>query len=113
MRSICFSLTLLTGSPLVTLFLVLMGNYAIKRPSFALATETLLAAVAAAGIAATNTLAHLGTGAVTSLIGILKQQTGSFPVSLLPLCALTGIGAVVLLWMGHRQQPAMVSSPAE
>ena len=114
--SICFALTLLTGSLTVTLVLlslVLMGNYAIKGPFFALATETLSPAAAAAGIAAINTLAHLGTGAVTSLIGILKQQTGSFPVSLLPLCVLTGIGALVVLWMGRRQQPAMVPRPAE
>jgi len=114
--STCFALTLLTGSLTVTLVLlslVLMGNYAIKGPFFALVTETLTPAAAAAGIAAINTLAHLGTGAVTSLIGVLKQQTGSYSVSLLPLCVLTGVGALVVLWIGHAKRPVLVASPAE
>ena len=86
-----FALTLTTNSLTVTLVLlslVLLGNYAIKGPFFALATETLPPAAAAAGIAAINTLAHLGTGVITSLIGTLRHQTGSFPIALLPLCAL-------------------------
>ena len=72
LTSLSFALTLLTGSlwiTLVLLSLVLLGNYAIKGPFFALATETLPPAQTAAGIAAINTLAHLGTGAITSLIG--------------------------------------------
>ncbi len=85
------------------LSLVLLGNYAIKGPFFALATETLPPAQAAAGIAAINTLAHLGTGAITSLIGVLREQTGSFPVALLPLCALTGAGCGLVFWVGRRR----------
>jgi MFS family permease len=104
LTSLSFAATLLTGSLTVTLVLlslVLLGNYAIKGPFWALATETLPPAAAAAGIAAINTLAHLGTGAVTSLIGVLRQQTGSFPVALLPLCALTAIGCALVLWIGR------------
>jgi nitrate/nitrite transporter NarK len=106
LTSLSFAATLLTGSltlTLVLLSLVLLGNYAIKGPFFALATETLSPAAAAAGIAAINTLAHLGTGAITSLIGVLRQQTGSFPVALLPLCALTAVGCALVLWMGRDQ----------
>lgn len=101
-----FALTLTTSSLSVTLFLlslVLLGNYAIKGPFFALATEILPPASAAAGIAAINTLAHLGTGAVTSLIGTLRHQTGSFPLALLPLCFLTATGACLVLWIGREQ----------
>jgi sugar phosphate permease len=104
LTSLSFAATLLTGSLTVTLVLlslVLLGNYAIKGPFWALATETLPPAAAAAGIAAINTLAHLGTGAVTSLIGVLRQQTSSFPVALLPLCALTAIGCALVLWIGR------------
>ncbi|TGE01345.1 MFS transporter [Methylobacterium nonmethylotrophicum] len=106
LTSLSFALTLLTGSlwiTLVLLSLVLLGNYAIKGPFFALATETLPPAQAAAGIAAINTLAHLGTGAITSLIGVLREQTGSFPVALLPLCALTGAGCGLVFWVGRRR----------
>ena len=104
LTSLSFAATLLTGSLTVTLVLlslVLMGNYALKGPFWALATETLPPAAAAAGIAAINTIAHLGTGAVTSLIGVLRQQTGSFPLALMPLCALTAIGCAVVLWIGR------------
>ena len=84
------------------LSLVLMGNYALKGPFVALATETLPPAAAAAGIAAMNTIAHLGTCAVTSLIGVHRQQqTGSFPLALLPLCTLIAIGCAVVLWIGR------------
>ena len=82
LTSLGFACTLLTGSltlTLVLLSLVLLGNYAIKGPFFALATETLPPAAAAAGIAAINTLAHLGTGAITSVIGVLARQDGQLP----------------------------------
>ncbi len=52
LTSLSFALTLLTGSlwvTLVLLSLVLLGNYAIKGPFFALATETLPPAQVAAG----------------------------------------------------------------
>lgn len=110
-----FALTLTTNSLTVTLVLlslVLMGNYAVKGPFFALATEALPAASAAAGIAAINTLAHLGTGVITSLIGTLRQATGSFPMALLPLCALTAIGSCLVLWIGRSQANAAAKPAA-
>ncbi len=111
-----FALTLTTNSLPVTLLLlslVLLGNYAIKGPFFALATETLPPAAAAAGIAAINTIAHLGTGVVTSSIGALRQATGSFPVALLPLCALTATGALLVLWIGRNQARAAKEAVGE
>jgi ACS family tartrate transporter-like MFS transporter len=119
LTSLSFACTLLTGSLTVTLVLlslVLLGNYAIKGPFFALATETLPPAAAAAGIAAINTLAHLGTGVITSIIGVLREKTGSFPVALLPLCALTAIGCLLVFWIGREQMRAArsaVAAPAE
>src|SRR5215213_7095420 len=118
LTSISFALMLLTGSltmTLVLLSLVLLGNYAIKGPFFALATETLSPAEAAAGIAAINTLAHLGTGAITSVIGVLREKTGSFPVALLPLCVLTAVGCLLVFWIGREQAraaPTAVPAPA-
>src|SRR3954453_10692068 len=120
LTSLSFALTLLTDSltmTLVLLSLVLLGNYAIKGPFFALATETLSPAQAAAGIATINTLAHLGTGAITSMIGVLRDKTGSFPMALLPLCALTAIGCLLVFWIGRDQmraaQSAGATAPAE
>src|SRR3954447_4932575 len=116
LTSLSLACTLLTGSLIVTLVLlslVLLGNYAIKGPFFALATETLPPAAAAAGIAAINTLAHLGTGAITSVIGVLRDKTGSFPVALLPLCVLTGVGCLLGFWIGPAQaRPGPTAVPA-
>ncbi len=120
LTSLSFACTLLTGSLTVTLVLlslVLLGNYAIKGPFFALATETLSPAQAAAGIAAINTLAHLGTGGITSIIGVLRDKTGSFPMALLPLCVLTGVGCLLVFWIGRDQarasRSALAATPAE
>ena len=77
--------------------------------------EILVKIAAAAGIAAINTLAHLGTGAITSVIGVLRDKTGSFPVALLPLCVLTGVGCLLVFWIGREQAraaPAAVPAPA-
>lgn len=115
LTSASFALTLTTNSLPMTLFLlslVLLGNYSVKGPFFALATETLPPAAAAAGIAAINTISHLATGVITSSIGALRQATGSFPVALLPLCALTAIGALLVLWIGRNQVAAAAPAAA-
>src|SRR4051812_24321419 len=104
MTCLCLLATNLTGSLTVTLVLlslVLIGNYAIKGPFWALATDWLSAGTAAAGIAAINTLSHLGTGSATWLLGAIKDQTGSFPLALLPLVFLTGAGSAMVLGLGR------------
>lgn len=106
MTSICLLATQLTSSLSVTMMLltlVLVGNYAIKGPFWALATDWLSAGTAAAGIAAINTLSHIGTSGATWLLGYIKDTTGSFPMALLPLAFLTGLGAVVVVLMGRSQ----------
>lgn len=96
--------TNLTGSLTITLILlslVLVGNYAIKGPFWALATEWLSAGTAGAGIAVINTLSHLGTGGATWLLGVIKDQTGSFPLALTPLAFLTAAGSLMVLALGR------------
>jgi MFS family permease len=80
LKSAGFALTLLTNSLGMTLLLslVLLGNYAIKGPFFALATEMLPPSAAAAGIAAINTLAHLGTGASPRLSAFCATRPAAF-----------------------------------
>lgn len=108
--------TQLTSSLTVTmvlLTLVLVGNYAIKGPFWALATDWLSAGTAAAGIAAINTLSHIGTAGATWLLGYIKGATGSFSLSLIPLSVLTGLGAVIVIWMGRSQGRDAAASAAE
>jgi len=118
LTSACLFATNLTSSLTVTLVLLslaLIGNYAIKGPFWALSTEWLSPSTAAAGIAAINTISHLGTGGATSMLGFIKDATGSFPISLLPLVALTAAGTITVLILGRLQQrtAAAVPAPAE
>ncbi len=115
---LCLFATNLTSSLTVTMILlslVLMGNYAIKGPFWAMATDWLSAGTAAAGIAAINTLSHLGTGIASWLLGVIKDQTGSFPLALLPLVFLTGSGAIMTLILGRgtRARAAAPTTAAE
>lgn len=99
--------TLLTDSLVMTMILlslVLIGNYAIKGPFWALSTETLPPTMAAAGVAAINTIAHLGTGGATTMLGVIREHTGSFPLALVPLALLTGAGAVTTVLIGRTQR---------
>jgi MFS transporter, ACS family, tartrate transporter len=110
LTSVSLLSTLLTGSLVMTLILlslVLLGNYAIKGPFWALSTETLPPTMAAAGVAAINTIAHLGTGVATSLLGVIRENTGSFPMALTPLAVLTMTGCITTLLIGRSQRKAL------
>lgn len=103
MSATCLILTNFTSSLPITLGLLsltLIGNFAVKGPFWAFATERMSPAQAAGGIAAINTIAHLGTGGVTWLIGVVRGATGSFPIALLTLVALILAGVVTLLVLG-------------
>lgn len=102
--SVSLFATMLTGSLVVTMVLltfVLVGNYAIKGPFWALSTESLPPSMAAAGVAAINTIAHLGTGGATTMLGVIREQTGSFPLALIPLATLTLAGSITTLLIGR------------
>jgi nitrate/nitrite transporter NarK len=94
--------------PMVAMLLV--GTYACKGPFWALATEFLAAPVAAAGIAQINALGNLSGFGANYLIGAIKDATGSYPLSLMPIMALSAIGAVAVVWIGRGQHHVM---PAE
>lgn len=103
--SLSLLLTLFTTSLTISLILfslVLMGNYAIKGPFWAMVSEKMSPTIVALAIASINTLAHIGTGIMNSLMGVLKDYSGSFSVSLLPLCALTFTGAVIAFMLSRK-----------
>jgi len=92
-------------APMVALLsLVLVGTYACKGPFWALTTEFLAAPVAAAGIAQVNALGNLSGFAANYLIGAIKDATGSYPLSLMPIMALSAVGAVAVVWIGHGRR---------
>ena len=79
--------TVLTGlMPLIgALTLAACGVYMLKGPFWAMATEQMPAATAAASIAAINAVGNLGGFAGPFAIGWIKDATGSFTLSLLPM----------------------------
>jgi MFS family permease len=88
---------------MVLLTLVVVGTRASNGPFWALTTEFLAAPVAAAGIAQINALGNLSGFVANYLIGAIKDATGSYPLSLLPIMALGAIAAVAVVWIsrGH------------
>jgi ACS family tartrate transporter-like MFS transporter len=87
--------------PLLTL--VLCGTYASKGPFWALSSEWLAAPVAAAGLAQINALGNLSGFVCNFLIGWIKDETGSFPLALMPIAALALAGTISVLIIGRGQ----------
>jgi sugar phosphate permease len=106
----------LTGAAIVPSVLMvtccLVGAYAFKGPFWALSAGWLSASTAAAGLAGINAISNLiGGGMMVNVVGVLKQQTGSFAIGMLPLVALTLAGAVSVLLIS-RGQTQEVAAPA-
>ena len=76
--------------PLLTL--ILAGTYASKGPFWALSSEWLAAPVAAAGLAQINALGNLSGFFCNYLIGWIKDETGSFPLAIMPIAFVAAIG---------------------
>jgi MFS family permease len=87
----------------IILTLALTGTYAIKGPFWALSTEWLSAGIAAAAIAQINAIGNVGGFLGTWLLGVIKDATGSYPLGLMPLAAMSVVGCVLVLRMGPKR----------
>jgi MFS family permease len=92
--------------PLLTL--IAAGTYASKGPFWALCSEWLGTAAAAAGLAQINALGNLSGFFFNSMIGWIQAETGSYPLAMMPIAAVATIGTVCVLVIG-RQQPRTVA----
>ena len=88
----------------------LVGAYSFKGPFWALTSGWMSPKTAAAGLAGINAISNLTGGGMISLVGLIKQSSGSYAVGLLPIVILTAAGAASILWMTRERQPAS-SSP--
>jgi nitrate/nitrite transporter NarK len=93
--------------PLLTL--IAAGTCASKGPFWALSTEWLGAASAAAGLAQINALGNLSGFFFNYLIGWIQAETGSFPLAMMPIAAVATIGTICVLVIG-RHQPRTVAA---
>jgi len=89
------------------LTLIAAGTYASKGPFWALSSEWLGPTVAAAGLAQINALGNLSAFFFNYMIGWIKDETGSFPMAMLPIAAVATIGTICVLVIG-RNQPRTV-----
>ena len=96
---------------IVLLTLIAAGTYASKGPFWALSSEWLGSVAAAAGLAQINALGNLSGFFFNYMIGYIKNETGSFPLALMPIALVAAIGTVWLLIIGWRQ-PRTVAMPS-
>jgi ACS family tartrate transporter-like MFS transporter len=94
--------------PLMTL--IAAGTYASKGPFWALSSEWLGASTAAAGLAQINALGNLSGFFFNYMIGWIKDETGSFPLAIMPIAVVATIGTICILAIG-RNQPRTVAVP--
>ena len=84
--------------PLLTL--IAAGTYASKGPFWALSSEWLGAASAAAGLAQINALGNLSSFGFNYMIGWIQSETGSFPLALMPIALVAALGTLSVLVIG-------------
>ena len=87
----------------VLLTLIAAGTYASKGPFWALSSEWLGPTAAAAGLAQINALGNLSGFFFNYSIGWIKDETGSFPIALMPIAAVATIGTICVLTIGRNQ----------
>ena len=90
-------------SIIVILCLAIIGIYAGKGPVWALSSEWLSAGTAAAGLAQMNAISNLAGFGTTYILGYIRDKTGSYPLAILPLAALSMAGALAILLIARDQ----------
>ncbi len=86
---------------MVILCVAVTATYIVKGPFWALATEWLTVG-AAAGIAQINAIGNLGGLVGSTLLGVIKDATGSYPLGLMPLAVLSLAGCAAVALIGGR-----------
>jgi ACS family tartrate transporter-like MFS transporter len=94
---------------MVALTLATVGIYAAIGTFWSLPTAILTDTGAAAGLALINSLGNLGGFAGPSIVGVIKQATGSFTAALLFLAGALAIGAVTVLLFGYWQRERVLA----
>jgi ACS family tartrate transporter-like MFS transporter len=97
---------------LAALTLATVGTYAAIGTFWSLPTSILTGTGAAAGLALVNSLGNAGGLVGPPIIGVIKQETGSFTAALLFLAGALVLGGVVALLFGHAARTRVAASSA-
>lgn len=85
------------------LVLAVAATYMMKGPFWALASEWMPGAVAAAGLAQVNAIGNLAGFVGSAMLGAIKEATGSFALALMPI-ALISVAGCLTLWRVSRKR---------
>jgi ACS family tartrate transporter-like MFS transporter len=97
---------------MVALTLATLGIYAAIGTFWSLPTAILTGTGAAAGLALVNSMGNLGGLAGPSIVGVIRQATGSFTAALLFLAGALLLAALIALMFGYAARTrATASSP--
>jgi len=88
----------------VLLGLTVIGIYASKAPTWAVATEWLPDNIKAAGIAQINAISSLISFFPIYIVGLIREAHGSYALAFLPMAFISGGGALLLLIMNQQRQ---------
>jgi ACS family tartrate transporter-like MFS transporter len=91
---------------IVALTLATLGIHAAIGTFWSLPTAILTGTGAAAGLALVNSMGNLAGLVSPTVVGIIREATGSFTAALLFLAGALLLGAVVALLFGYTQRPA-------
>ena len=105
---IAASLPLTAAVSLIALGLILIGLLAFDGPFFALPSSFLGGAAVASGIALINSTGSLGGVLGPVLIGVLREQTGSYAMGMIALAVALICAATSVLVLGR----SMAARPA-
>jgi len=89
---------------MLALILVNIGISSSKPPLWSMPTLFLSGSAAAAGIATINSIGNLGGFFGPTIIGVIKQQTGSYANGLYFVAALLVLSALLVLWLSWSQR---------
>ena len=94
---------------ILALTIVNCGISASKPPLWSMPTLFLSGSAAAAGIATINSLGNLGGFVGPFMIGLIKQQTGSYTWGLWFVAGLLILSSIVVLWLSASSRKAQAS----
>jgi cyanate permease len=93
----------------ILLTLCLCGGYSFKGPFWAFASQWLSKPTMVAGIAGLAAFMNLiGGGLMVSVVGVVREATGSFTLGMLPIVLITFSGAAVGLLVSRQRRPISV-----
>ncbi len=97
------------GLTLVALTLATLGIYAAIGTFWSLPTAILTGTGAAAGLALVNSMGNLGGLAGPSIVGVIREGTGSFTAALLFLAGALATSALIALLFGYAARSPQTS----